>query len=232
MEAYERGWVRSRTTLLSVHIHVRPLRPCAHLNPLANSLQVVVVSHRPIYLGGKDTSGGLMQRLQEDLEPLFVDNGVDLVLTAHEHEYVRMCALKGGLCDGSGPTYIVDGTAGAYTANAATGEGYNCTLPAGPFTAPIVAEDCMVSRSTPPTHSPSLPHCLQYHAPLLLIIYHPSPSPSPSLSPSPLPPPNTHRDRKWGWSRLEASATELTWKHLRWLTGEVGDEVTITKKAE
>ena len=76
----------------------------------------------------------------------------------------------------------------------------------------------------PPLYPFFLPHCLQYDAPLLLITYHPPPSPS--------PPPNTHRDRKWGWSRLEASATELTWQHLRWLTGEVGDEVTITKKAE
>ena len=89
-----------------------------------------------------------------------------------------MCALKNGLCDASGPTYIVDGTAGAYTGNSYTGEGYNCSLPSGPFDSPIVAEDCM-----------------------------------------------------WGWSRLEATSTTLTWQHLRWLTGEVGDEVTLVKSS-
>ena len=117
-----------------------------------------------------------MQREQEELEPVFIDNSVDLVLTAHEHEYSRMCAMKGGVCDETGPTYVVDGTAGAYTNNADTGEGYNCTLPTGPFTEPVVAEDCM-----------------------------------------------------WGWSTLEATATELKWRHMRWLTGETGDEATLVK---
>ena len=38
--------------------------------------------------------------------------GVDLVLTAHDHTYVRHCALRKGKCVAAGeaaPIYIVDG---------------------------------------------------------------------------------------------------------------------------
>ena len=44
---------------------------------------VVVTNHRQIWLGSE--TGGLMGKEQQDLEPLFLDHNVDLVLTAHEH---------------------------------------------------------------------------------------------------------------------------------------------------
>jgi len=108
---------------------------------------VVVMSHRPVYNGGLATSG-LMGRMQQDLEPLFIMHNVDVVLTAHVHTYVRMCAMRLGKCvpsNESAPVYIVDGSAGSYTAGGwpnITGEGRSCPLPTA-FEAPIVAGDCM-----------------------------------------------------------------------------------------
>eukprot|EP00929_Paragymnodinium_shiwhaense_P032449 TRINITY_DN17977_c0_g1_i1.p1 TRINITY_DN17977_c0_g1~~TRINITY_DN17977_c0_g1_i1.p1 ORF type:complete len:613 (+),score=81.11 TRINITY_DN17977_c0_g1_i1:109-1947(+) len=105
---------------------------------------LIVAQHREIFNGGRETTG-LHGYQQEHLEPLYLQHKVDLVLTAHVHTYVRMCALKYGKCvkdDEDAPVYIIDGTAGAYTEDAASGEGRNCTQPAGPFPEPILAEDC------------------------------------------------------------------------------------------
>lgn len=120
--------------------------------------------------------------------PPFFLGKVDLVISGHIHSYLRSCATWNGKCvddrsNGSGDAsekgivYVVDGTAGAYSGVAGTGEGYNCTLPQPPFAhAGVLAEDCM-----------------------------------------------------WGWSKIKADETQLLWQHKRWLTGDVGDEVTIQK---
>ena len=44
---------------------------------------VAVAHHRQIYLGGGLSGGGIMKKMQTDLEPLFIKGGVDLVIAAH-----------------------------------------------------------------------------------------------------------------------------------------------------
>ena len=66
-----------------------------------------------------------------------------------EHSYVRTCALRRGACtpDGTGPVYIVDGTAGAYTGGG--NQGHSCAQPKPPFTdKAVLAMDCMWGWST------------------------------------------------------------------------------------
>ena len=74
-------------------------------------------------------------------------NAADTV--SAEHSYVRTCALRRGACtpDGTGPVYIVDGTAGAYTGGG--NQGRSCTQPKPPFTdKAVLAKDCMWGWST------------------------------------------------------------------------------------
>ena len=72
---------------------------------------------------------------------------VDVVLAAHEHLYMRMCAMRQGKCATNGtaaPVYIIDGSGGAYSGHAETKQGFSCTQPQPPFADPtILAQDCM-----------------------------------------------------------------------------------------
>ena len=89
--------------------------------------------------------------MQQDLEPLYIEHKVDVVLSGHEHTYARMCALKHDKCvagSGAAPIYIVDGTAGAYTG--AGTQGVSCEQPKPPFPAGsnFEAKDCVWGWST------------------------------------------------------------------------------------
>lgn len=83
----------------------------------ANSAAVwkVVASHRFFHADSStpeaDAAAGAA--LLEDLEPLLLEHGVNLVLSGHHHSWQRTCPLFYGVCDESGVTYVVTGNAGA-----------------------------------------------------------------------------------------------------------------------
>ncbi len=63
----------------------------------------VVVLHQPLY---SSTKGAASDRIADDLEPIFQENGVDLVLSGHARNYERF-QLDDGI------TYVVTGGGGA-----------------------------------------------------------------------------------------------------------------------
>lgn len=75
------------------------------LTESADAPWIVVVLHQPPY---SSTNGAASDQVREDLEPIFAENGVDLVLSGHARNYERFQP------DG-GVTYIVTGGGGADT---------------------------------------------------------------------------------------------------------------------
>jgi len=67
----------------------------------------IVMGHNPIYSSGEH---GFNQGLHETLEPLLVQQKVDLYLAGHDHEYERFKPIQG-------VQYIVSGGGGAYLRN-------------------------------------------------------------------------------------------------------------------
>ena len=106
---------------------------------------MAVAHHRQMYLDAP--ADPIMRAMRADLEPLYLAAGVDLVLAAHAHTYARTCAVRRGQCEKTGPVYIVDGTAGAYTGSG--NQGISCEQPRQPFANPLHrAQDCMWGWST------------------------------------------------------------------------------------
>ncbi|KAI3744450.1 hypothetical protein L1987_57531 [Smallanthus sonchifolius] len=73
---------------------------------------VVVQGHRPMYTtsnNGRDRP--ITEKMLEHLEPLLVDNKVNLALWGHVHRYERFCPINNFTC-GSGPVHVVIGMAG------------------------------------------------------------------------------------------------------------------------
>lgn len=68
-----------------------------------NGRRIVVMFHRPYYTLAKHAP---RLEARARLHPLFVEHGVDLVLTGHNHSYERFAV--------DGITYIVDGGGGAF----------------------------------------------------------------------------------------------------------------------
>lgn len=87
----------------------------------------VVFTHRPLYSQATGFSGhGADRRLRRALEPLFLEHGVDVVLTGHDHHYERSRPVRRGepVPPGCGPVYFVTGGGGATRfARAITPEG-------------------------------------------------------------------------------------------------------------
>jgi len=73
----------------------------------------IVMFHHPPYSSGEHGSSKKMR----ELNPLFEETGVDLVLTGHDHNYERTHPLKGGEVVPEGTpgavTYVVAGSGGA-----------------------------------------------------------------------------------------------------------------------
>lgn len=73
---------------------------------------VVVQGHRPMYTtSNEDRDRPIKEKMLEHLEPLLVDNKVNLALWGHVHRYERFCPLNNYTC-GSGPVHVVIGMAG------------------------------------------------------------------------------------------------------------------------
>ena len=77
---------------------------------------VVVETHRPLYEGEAEwEQNDVGIALRMEVENLFRDYDVDLVLAGHYHAYHRTCdGLYRGRCDHGGPMHITVGTAGAH----------------------------------------------------------------------------------------------------------------------
>ncbi|KAG9439766.1 hypothetical protein H6P81_019931 [Aristolochia fimbriata] len=79
---------------------------------------VVFQGHRPMYTTGNEgRDGPLRMKLVEHLEPLLVENKVDLVLWGHVHRYERFCPMKNFTCGEEGspeafPVHVVIGMGG------------------------------------------------------------------------------------------------------------------------
>jgi hypothetical protein len=76
---------------------------------------IIVMLHRPLF--GSDPRDAIDLELAENWHSIFVQNGVDMVLSGHQHFYERLCAVETQLgCTTNGrdrPIYIIDGSAGA-----------------------------------------------------------------------------------------------------------------------
>jgi hypothetical protein len=70
--------------------------------PASNSDWKIAFFHHPLYSSGE--KHGSDDALRDQLEPLFVQHGVNLVLTGHEHFYERLKPQQG-------ITYIISGSA-------------------------------------------------------------------------------------------------------------------------
>lgn len=73
---------------------------------------VVVQGHRPMYTTSNEIRDRpIREKMLEHLEPLLVDNNVNLALWGHVHRYERFCPINNFTC-GSGPVHVVIGMAG------------------------------------------------------------------------------------------------------------------------
>jgi hypothetical protein len=76
----------------------------------------VVFTHLPLYSQSVGFSGHRPNAdLRDALEPLFLEHGVDVVLTGHDHHYERSHPVRDGrpVPPGCGPVYFVTGGGGA-----------------------------------------------------------------------------------------------------------------------
>eukprot|EP01123_Difflugia_compressa_P012083 TRINITY_DN5046_c1_g1_i1.p1 TRINITY_DN5046_c1_g1~~TRINITY_DN5046_c1_g1_i1.p1 ORF type:complete len:224 (-),score=34.59 TRINITY_DN5046_c1_g1_i1:8-679(-) len=74
---------------------------------------VILCTHRPFYSSGDAPSDQVMSdHFRSEMEDLIYQNGVDLVLAGHYHNYERTCPVYKGNCVEKGPIHVVAGTAG------------------------------------------------------------------------------------------------------------------------
>jgi len=75
---------------------------------------IVAYLHRPPYCSDTDNMNCHLEGpfLQSVLEPIFVQYGVDLVFSGHQHNYERTHNVLGGKIDPTGPMYVVNGAGG------------------------------------------------------------------------------------------------------------------------
>lgn len=76
----------------------------------------IVYTHAPFYSGATGLGGhGSDIQLRRHVESIFLQYGVDLVLSGHDHHYQRSHPVRGGrrVPPGCGPVYIVTGGGGA-----------------------------------------------------------------------------------------------------------------------
>lgn len=76
----------------------------------SRSLWKIVYFHHPVYSNGE--YGGYAF-IEEQFVPLFEQYQVDLVFTAHDHDYERSCPILAKRCAAGGITYLVTGGGGA-----------------------------------------------------------------------------------------------------------------------
>ncbi|KKA25173.1 hypothetical protein T310_0764 [Rasamsonia emersonii CBS 393.64] len=80
----------------------------------------VVAGHRPWYISASNDSSTICEACREVFEPLFLQYGVDLVLSGHVHAYERNAPIRtfdvdpNELNNPSAPWYITNGAAGHY----------------------------------------------------------------------------------------------------------------------
>jgi len=72
----------------------------------------IVFMHKSPYALGKDGKWPDALYLQESLTKVLDECNVDLVMSGHDHQYLRTKPLKGNKIDSSGTTYVLSGTAG------------------------------------------------------------------------------------------------------------------------
>ena len=72
----------------------------------------IICMHKSPYTLGKDGKWPDAMYLQRVLTKVADDCGVDLVLSGHDHQYLRTKPLKGNKLDPDGTTYVLCGTAG------------------------------------------------------------------------------------------------------------------------
>jgi hypothetical protein len=86
----------------------------------ANAPEPLIAGHRPWYISAKNRSSTICLDCQDVFEPLFVEYGVDLVLSGHVHFYERNSPIAfynqdpNGLNNPKAPWYITNGAAGHY----------------------------------------------------------------------------------------------------------------------
>ena len=73
----------------------------------------IVCMHKSPYTLGKDGKWPDAMYLQKSLTKVFDECDVDLVLSGHDHQYIRTKALKGNKLSEDGTVYVLAGTAGS-----------------------------------------------------------------------------------------------------------------------
>lgn len=81
------------------------------LNSTAKDWKIVFM-HKTPYTFGKDGKWPDALYLQESLTKVCEDCGVDLVMSGHDHQYLRTKPLVNGKVNDNGVTYVLSGTAG------------------------------------------------------------------------------------------------------------------------
>jgi hypothetical protein len=197
-----------------------------------------VVCHRQIYTGGGESGPtSFAGKLQSELEPLFIQHSVDVVLAAHAHTYQRMCAQKNGKCVPTGVRCaFFDGILHSRIAEDATGSHAFAPLEASEH-----ADDQWHSSRvfTPlPVDAVISVQTLKVAAPIYIVdgtagAYTGAGDEGYSCNQPKGPFPGTTllaEDCTWGWSTLEANQTDLEWRHYRWENGTLGDVVALRKE--
>ena len=73
----------------------------------------IVAMHKSPYTLGKDGKWPDAQYLSKSLSKVFDECDVDLVLSGHDHQYLRTKAIKNNKLDEDGTVYVLAGTAGS-----------------------------------------------------------------------------------------------------------------------
>jgi acid phosphatase type 7 len=82
--------------------------------------EIITAGHHPWYVSAQNVSGTICENCRKVFEPLFLQYGVDLVLSGHVHVYERNTPIRytdadpNGLNNPSAPWYITNGAAGHY----------------------------------------------------------------------------------------------------------------------
>jgi acid phosphatase type 7 len=94
---------------------------------------VVVGLHRPVYNSYNDSDWNIAVAAAAQLEPLFVQHSVDLVLSGHYHSWLRTTSVRNFTVDptGASPVYVTVGTGGATYHNETVRSGAGAWTAAG-----------------------------------------------------------------------------------------------------